>query len=715
MLLVFLLGYAIVLKMFISSLTIPILQKILYEWIVHQLSILIMTKKKLCHFVATKSTMVLRPRTQTTGEEKVKENKIAASGIRSVDSENGDIVRKRKVTSDERKTGTDENIVKRVKAMNKNEMEMGPAIGSFRVLRSNSAKKGDESRKEVVKKESAEAKTKKQKENLSTKKEALLTIRSPKQKKNIPAAIGSTMVLRSRTLKAKREVPLKVDEKTKGKMPMELNEKKTVANGKTKIGIAAKIGTAGRRKFAADKSNTEVAGSRVKKLKAVINRNEMDKGAASESTRVLRSNRVKTQDESGKKYIKKGSAEVQTKKLKKNLLAKKEASLTTRSPTPKKNIPVRKKASSTIGSRKPKKNLPVEASKRIVRKGEKSEDPLSKEQGTDTIANNHRTVKRKKTTCVVTDSVLPPEIIMEILSWLPVKFFGSPMVVCKQWYALIQDRHFVEKHMSRNMNYIKAKVRQGYKEIYAYDGLKLEMNTSTRKYCIRNPDTKQFLELPDPHSSDHVIFFAYVPRTLNYKVVSIDDDKNSIECCDLSVENVELSWRLLKMPTKDYPKGKRKKFSVLVIGDVVHCFRVIASGDDMVEEVVSFDLGTEQFTVTNLPKGQYKSWEKVWLVEFKGKLALVDIIGTELCVLVLENYKTQKWGKKEPLVSLELLKKLEGEHGTTFPYVVDQYETLWFWLKKAKKCVSYNLKTKYICSKNAYKHSLVRLKGMQPE
>ena len=117
-----------------------------------------------------------------------------------------------------------------------------------------------------------------------------------------------------------------------------------------------------------------------------------------------------------------------------------------------------------------------------------------------------------------------------------------------------------------------------------------------------------------------------------------------------------------------------------------------------------------------MPEGQYKNWENVWIINYKGKLALVDIIGDQLYVLVLENYKKQKWGKKEPLVSLELMKKLEVEHGTMVPYSVDTFETLWFWVKDARKYISYNTKTKYICSKQyIYAQSLVRLRGMQPE
>lgn len=546
-----------------------------------------------------------------------------------------------------------------------------------------------------------------------------------KKKQSESVATKMTMVLRPRkpTIGVK-----KVKENAKRKMPM--TDRKFMASGKLNIGKAAKTGTAVKRKFAADEGNTKVVGSGVKKLKTVMNKNEMNKDAAIGSTRVLRSNRAKKGDESGRKE----SAEAKTKKVNQNILAKKEAPLTSRSPDPKKKKSVKKEASHTIGSPKLKKNLPAEASQRITRKGGTLDDPLSKEQAKDTIANKHissqgfknqetgtnkknELIKKKKTNIVVPDSMFPPEIIMEILSWLPTKFFGAPMVVCKQWYALIQDRHFIEMHMRRNTNYIDSEVRQGYMKVYDCDGMKLEMNTSTQKYRIRNPDTKQFLEIPDPHKGSHCIVFLYVPCTSNYKIVSIFDDKNGIECCEvLSVGMDELSWRLLKMPTEDYLERNRKKISVILIDDVVHCVRVIASGADMIEEVVSLDLGTEQFTITNLPKGLYKNWERVWPIYYKRKLAIVDIEGAKLRVMVLENHKKQKWGKKESLVPLKLIRKLEvDQDGSIFPYFVDQSERMWFWVPGIKESIYFDMKKNYMSLKRWYRHSLVRLKGMQPE
>ncbi|XP_074331584.1 uncharacterized protein LOC141668555 [Apium graveolens] len=740
-----------------------------------------MVKKKQSESVATKFSMVLRPRT-TTGKEKVKEKakrkmpvkvdskvkvkKTAVSGkIKNGNTaKTGNVVitgnvAKRKLLVDEGNTKVSGSRAKKLKAaMNKKEMDKGAETGSTTWLRrlnsgkiqnGNAAKNGNS----VKIRNAAKRKLLVDEGNTRVAESRVKKLKAMRNKKEIDkgAETGSTRVHRLNTGKIKNgnaaktgnvvktgndairkllvnegntkvagsrvkklKAVMKKKEIDKGSETgstrvHRFNTRKKKNGNAAKTGNAVKTGTAAKRRLLVDEGNTKVAGSRVKKLKVVIKKKKMDKAVETGSTRVRRLNSAKNGDQFGKKDFKKKSAEASTKKLKKVMLVKKEAFSANCSPMP-------------------KKSLPVKASTRITRKGGMSEtrasytiaDKIRLVQGLKnkkTCNNkNYELIKRKKANIVVTDVVFPPEIIMEILSWLPVKFFGTPMVVCKQWYALIQDRHFLEKHMRRNYNFIESNVGQGYRKVNSCDGLRLEMNASTQKYRILNPDTKQFLELPDPHKGSYHILFAYVPLTLNYKIVSIFYDKNNIECWEiLSVGNDELSWRLLKMPTEDYLKRNRKKFSMKLIGDVVHCVRVIASENDTVEEVISLDLGTEQFTVSKLPKGQYRSWEKVWLIDYKGKPALVDIIGSELCVMVLENYKKQNWAKKESLFPLETMKKLEVEHGKISPYLVDRFETLWFWAKEARKFVSYNLKTKRTRSELAHCHSLVRLEGMQPE
>ncbi|KAK1357214.1 hypothetical protein POM88_050470 [Heracleum sosnowskyi] len=112
----------------------------------------------------------------------------------------------------------------------------------------------------------------------------------------------------------------------------------------------------------------------------------------------------------------------------------------------------------------------------------------------------------------------------------------------------------------------------------------------------------------------------------------------------------------------------------------------------MVEEVVSLDLGTEQFFVTNIPKDEYKSWKKVWPLNFMGKLALVDKMEEDLCILVLEDYKKQKWGKRKSLIPSASMKVLEDEHDTIVPSSFHQPEMLRLWVKDMM-FISFNIRT----------------------
>ncbi|WOG91000.1 hypothetical protein DCAR_0310248 [Daucus carota subsp. sativus] len=85
-----------------------------------------------------------------TADEKAERKKTVASGkLKIGDSGESETAQKRKVISREGNTEAGGSQVKKVKTRNKNETEKG-AVGTTRVLRSNSAKKGGEAGKEAI-------------------------------------------------------------------------------------------------------------------------------------------------------------------------------------------------------------------------------------------------------------------------------------------------------------------------------------------------------------------------------------------------------------------------------------------------------------------------------------------------------------------------------------------------------------------------------------
>ncbi|KAA8515451.1 hypothetical protein F0562_018938 [Nyssa sinensis] len=303
----------------------------------------------------------------------------------------------------------------------------------------------------------------------------------------------------------------------------------------------------------------------------------------------------------------------------------------------------------------------------------------------------------------VTQPSVPNEIIIEILSWLPVKILVRLKCVCKQWYTLIQDRHSIEKNMSRTTsvshqyNKIVATLsRDSYQVICGCDGLLLTRSSASNKHWIQNPTTCQMLELPDPHEGSFGITFSFIPSTSNYKLVSVYDDKE--EPGDEGCE-------------------------VLTVGSAaVHCVRVFNVGSNIYEEVVSLDLETECFTITALPQGLNPDWEAL---DWDGKLSLASRVKEDLYVMVLEDYKKHKWGAEIGVVPLGFMKENQDMDGHLIPLYA-RGGNLWFWLED-KKIFAYNIGTRkithrvpaaegYGISKTFYccPPSLATMKGMRP-
>ncbi|KAM7500901.1 hypothetical protein LguiA_025315 [Lonicera macranthoides] len=361
-----------------------------------------------------------------------------------------------------------------------------------------------------------------------------------------------------------------------------------------------------------------------------------------------------------------------------------------------------------------------------------SENNLQLEKG-----KTARNKNVKKGSGPVTQPVFPPEIIVEILSWLRLKYLPKMQLVCKQWYHIIQDRHFIEKQMSRalasdfmlfyNSTPQVADNRETFQLICTCDGLLLWKNNTTGKYQILNKTTQQILELPDPHTRSFAITFSFVRSTLNYKLVSIypDEAETSNECCEVLTIAIDSSWRAIEMPNLRDIGKTRERVSVVSTGAVVHCFRVFKVGPDLFKEILSLDLGTESFTITSLSKIVYSDRENIWALDWYGKLAMAHMVKESLQVLVLEDYKKGRWAECGIVVPLAFMKEYEDVKADLAPVLVEG-DSIWFWLRE-KKLFAYNFKTGiswytieapdgHTTANKLFRQapSLVKFKGMKP-
>ncbi|KAK2990989.1 hypothetical protein RJ640_005471 [Escallonia rubra] len=299
---------------------------------------------------------------------------------------------------------------------------------------------------------------------------------------------------------------------------------------------------------------------------------------------------------------------------------------------------------------------------------------------------------------------LPHEVIVEILSWLPVEVLLRLQLVCKEWYAIIRDRYFLEKHISRatcatsfnirrttTVSPTPSSAQHKVHLICGCDGLELERSNATKKYHIVNPTIRKTLELPDPHEDSLGMTFSFVPATGDYKLVSIYKDEHRHVCFEVLSVETDSSWRPLKFPEIEILDKKRKKCFLVPTDAAVHYVGVTRKGSDVEEVVASLNLETETFTVTTLPKGLYPDWEKVWAVSWKGKLALLDRAREHLCVMVLENYKKQKWGERYTVIP----SAFKGIDEDDYIPISAEYDHLWFW-SKTNKIFSCNIETEDI-------------------
>ncbi|KAG8384741.1 hypothetical protein BUALT_Bualt04G0149700 [Buddleja alternifolia] len=155
---------------------------------------------------------------------------------------------------------------------------------------------------------------------------------------------------------------------------------------------------------------------------------------------------------------------------------------------------------------------------------------------------------------------LSEDVLLEILLRLPVKALLQFKCVCKQWYALIESPHFVNRHFGHGSNQEHLLIRhyRPDKERYAHalycddtfseyvepDHLQMPVTVAALMgplngiFCVvsisghmglLNPATRQFKPLPSVHSNvqphlssyDDLLGFGLDPLSGDYKLVSI--------------------------------------------------------------------------------------------------------------------------------------------------------------------------------------------------
>jgi F-box interacting protein len=264
---------------------------------------------------------------------------------------------------------------------------------------------------------------------------------------------------------------------------------------------------------------------------------------------------------------------------------------------------------------------------------------------------------------------LPHELVLEILTWLPVKHLYRFRCVCKLWNSFTTDRNFIDAQLNKanqlcNNNgyfvYVEPWVigflpRLSRKELcmvtcnsdhtvnevsrYLFPYVCLYskiLGVCNGLVCLRSADDKCFMmnlwnpriqklkELPklmEPETLYSAFGFAYDSQNNDYKVIRIAFDPNRFEAAVYSLSTN--SWRKLEQPTRDksnylkivYMDGTHTQFS----NGALHWISAIRDNGVFSPIIVAFDVNEERFRVILFP-GITKNCG--FLTDYKGSLAM---------------------------------------------------------------------------------------------
>ncbi|KAH6763694.1 hypothetical protein C2S51_014943 [Perilla frutescens var. frutescens] len=243
---------------------------------------------------------------------------------------------------------------------------------------------------------------------------------------------------------------------------------------------------------------------------------------------------------------------------------------------------------------------------------------------------------------------LPPEIIIEILSRLPVRSIIRCTCVCKSWLDLIKSNEFVNSHLSKSVpglalfegNFCYAKSRpkpykflefvensmhivfsssfphDPHKNVHSsVNGLLLLLNPNglPRNLDIYNPITRDYIKLPSTQVQLDTFGFGVSKKSGQYKVVRLFHEcirpRESGFFCKIDVNETKCevytlgtgSWRIINEPnvplryTCDYNTAAAAMF---LNGNLHWWGRVLHDSSLCIS---CFDLETEVFTIFSAP------------------------------------------------------------------------------------------------------------------
>ncbi|KAM7497959.1 hypothetical protein LguiA_022373 [Lonicera macranthoides] len=291
---------------------------------------------------------------------------------------------------------------------------------------------------------------------------------------------------------------------------------------------------------------------------------------------------------------------------------------------------------------------------------------------------------------------IPPEVMTEIMTRLPMKTLLQCTSVCKSWYSLIISPNFITAHLNRNNNsnqivvrYFIADNKLTGKDQYsvhidneAFEKLEtLEfplpgyfsiMGSCNGLICLSNlhfmilwnPSVRKYVTLPTPSVTyesrgrfQQTIGFGFDSASNDYKVVSVvylrPDGLTvlpgpKVELYELSTS----SWRNINAGDFKYIISERDPQAFL--DGVVHWTG--KEGDGLPNWIVSFDMENEAFGVMMVPPSLQQECD-LRVAVYGDSLSLIHLkvahCHRDCCIWVMNEYGIAKSWIKQFTIDLD--------------------------------------------------------------
>ncbi|KAK3154682.1 hypothetical protein QOZ80_2BG0193830 [Eleusine coracana subsp. coracana] len=300
------------------------------------------------------------------------------------------------------------------------------------------------------------------------------------------------------------------------------------------------------------------------------------------------------------------------------------------------------------------------------------------------------------------------DIIVNILSWLPLKEAARMRTVCKRWHALTSEHHFLRTSFSRNtgsciagfflsnilhrkfryvpllqsvgdsdhvitpdLSFIPSTPAVDKGQIYvsgSCSGLLICCRPiiplgNKSKWFVCNPLTRKFVEIEVPDGITHYLFLAYDPtKSRHYKVVAFGD-------YDIHMYSSQTrSWRVaIHLDDRsNYPfRGLRCYHSVFWNGSLVWVVR---------DHLVRFLVDDEQVVQVPMPRTP-AGWFCSYIGESGGHLQMIGFTEEERLTGLLDVLEMQDGSSEwSVLYRVDLRRVVEQYPGIRktrreFPYI----------------------------------------------